>query len=137
MPCQQECWGLVHHISEFPKPSAVYFPVAGRNTPRGCWSWLSSGGSRKHLVLPGGLGSSWQGDRGHQPGTTPTAPSRTGGGLITPDYILITWSLCGSSSLQSDISFIFFEEVNFKRQFMIPWVIVLFKLGETWGKFWI
>lgn len=29
MLCQQECWGLVHHISEFPKPSAIYLPVAG------------------------------------------------------------------------------------------------------------
>lgn len=91
-----------------------------RKLPWGCWNWLSAGGA---LCPSGGPRSCWQGDRGHQPATTTPQQKR--------------WWLGHSGlrthNLESEISFIFFGEVSFTRQLVILWV--LFKLGETWGKF--
>lgn len=54
-------------------------------------------------------------------------PSKRGGGFVTPGYILITLSLRS----------LFFGEVNFMRQLVIPWVLFCSNWGKHGESFWI
>lgn len=106
------------------KTTCSIFPCSrvGRNPPWGCWSWLSVGGGRKQLCRQAGWGPLGKGTGATSLAHTPPPPQQDRWGL---DH-----SRLHTHNFESDISFIFFGEVNFKRQLVIPWVLFC----SNWGK---
>ena len=92
--------------------------------PWGCWNCLSAGGA---LCPSGGPKSCWQGDRGHQPATTTPQQKRR----------RLGHSGLHTHNLESEISLIFFGEVSFMRQLVIPWVLFCSNWGKHGGRFGI